>query len=146
MYMRSVFYLFLGFIFSYSAFADEVDKRVVGIVKVSKANVQNRAVSDSRYIVDSYDLGTVVELDYCDKYDWCKLKEKNLYISKASLGVMSFTPEQLNNIDKATQTQYTTEPKATTPTQKCMKLKHINLDENEIFVNGGVKIGSMKAA
>ncbi len=130
---RSVFYLFLVFIFSFSAFADGIDIRVVSIVKVSKTNVQNKAAPGSRYIVDSYELGTVVDLDYCDKYDWCKLKEKNLYISKASLGVMSFIPEPLNNIDKATQAQDITEPEVITPIQKCIKLKRINLDENDIL-------------
>ncbi|MBA3026456.1 MAG: ShlB/FhaC/HecB family hemolysin secretion/activation protein [Sulfurimonas sp.] len=130
---RSVFYLFLGCIFSLSAFADELDKRVVGIVKVSKATVQNRALPDSRYIVDFYDLGTVVELDHCDRYDWCKLKENNLYISKASLGVMSFISEPLKNLNETNQPQYITKPKENNYIEQCIRLKHINLDENDIL-------------
>ncbi len=57
------------------------DEKLVAIVKVSKAKVQDRAYPSSKYVVDYYNLGTVIELEYCDKYDWCKLKEKNLGMS-----------------------------------------------------------------
>ncbi|RLA76398.1 MAG: hypothetical protein DRG78_19095 [Epsilonproteobacteria bacterium] len=115
----------------------KIDKKIVGIVKVSKAKVQNRAFPNSKYVVDYYNLGTVIDLEYCDKYDWCKLKEKNLYISKASLGVISFFPEEIKKIKKLTVPQQNivraVKVKETTPTQKCIKLKRINLDENDIL-------------
>ena len=133
MSIRSVFYLFVGFVFSFNAFANEINKRVVGIVKVSKAKVQNSAFPGSKYVIDSYELGTIVELEYCDKYDWCKLKDEDLYISKAHLGVMRFITEPQKSIEKATQPQQKMESEVIDKTEQCIKLTHINLDEDEIL-------------
>jgi hemolysin activation/secretion protein len=131
--IRNFIYFLPVFIFIPYVQANGTDMNLIGIVKVLKANVRDRNIPLDKYIVDSYDLGTVVELNYCDKYDWCKLKEKNLYISKASLGVMSFIQEPLKDINKTTQAQHITEPKTSNHTEQCIRLKHINLDENDIL-------------
>jgi len=73
------------------------DKTMVAIVKISKAKVRDRTMPDNKYIVDYYPLGKVFYLDYCDKYDWCKLKNKDLYISKATIGVMKYRENQQKN-------------------------------------------------
>lgn len=43
MYIKSFFYLFMGLVFPLNIFASEVEKKVIAIVKVSKAKVQNAA-------------------------------------------------------------------------------------------------------
>lgn len=64
--------------------------QLFGIVKVPIAKVRNQKVPDDKFIVDTYALGEMVELDYCDKLNWCKIKDKQLFISKVVLAVKRF--------------------------------------------------------
>jgi hypothetical protein len=63
---------------------------MMAIVKLSNANVQKNNASGLKYKVNNYKRGTLVELDYCDKYDWCKIKNEQLYLPKYSLYIEFF--------------------------------------------------------
>jgi hemolysin activation/secretion protein len=106
----------------------ENEKSLIAIVKISKAKVRDRAIPDNKYIVDYYKLGDVFYLDYCDRYDWCKVKDKELYLSKATLGVMDYTPKTIKKEISAVQTIEKKEKEI-----PCFQLKQIDLGENELF-------------
>ena len=126
--------LLLFFILPFSLYAVDSsnDSKLIAIVKVQKAKVRSEAVPNDKFIVKYYDLGTVLYLDYCDKYDWCKLKNKNLYISKATIGVMRFKKQKHEEVLIA-QAGTTKQSDQIKKKPICIKLKHIDLDENDIL-------------
>lgn len=130
-------YLLLFFILQFNLHAVDTNtaNKLIAIVKVSKAKVRSKAVPSDKFIVKYYDLGTVLYLDYCDKYDWCKLKNKNLYISKATIGVMSYDPTKvISSITIKDKLSKSKKPKKEISTQpSCIELQKIVIKENEIF-------------
>jgi hemolysin activation/secretion protein len=65
----------------------------------------------------------VFYLDYCDQYDWCKLEDQKLYISKATIGIM--------NIDSPIKIIQPTEHPLND--NQCIKLQRIKIHENDIL-------------
>lgn len=109
---------------SMHSYADINNENLISIVKVTKAKVRSQAVPNDKYIVDYYKLGDVIYLDYCDKFDWCKIRGQELYISKATIGVMSYKPSDIAKLDTVISTK---------KELKCIKLNKIHFDENELF-------------
>ena len=111
---------------SFTLYAKSSDV-LIAIVKTSKAKVRDRALPNDKYIVEYYHLGDVFYLDYCDKYDWCKIKDKQLYISKATLGVIEVAKP-------FTKTFIVKHEKVKTKKQpSCIRLIKIRVNENDIF-------------
>ncbi|MGD9718619.1 MAG: ShlB/FhaC/HecB family hemolysin secretion/activation protein [Sulfurimonadaceae bacterium] len=117
------------------AYADFKVGSLVGVVKVPSAKVRSVPFPNSKYITDVYLLGTVMELEGCDNYDWCKIVGKKLYLSKADLGTMRIHPYEKKSISaKVSVEQNTTktyEYKQSVPI--CIKLKRIDVDEFNVF-------------
>ena len=130
--IRKIIYLLPVFNFISYIQANVIDDKLLGIVKVSKANVRDRNIPLDKYIVDSYSLETVVELEYCDRYDWCKLKDKNLYMSKVALGTM-VTSNKVDMNTTVTPEQADLEQVSEPVETPCIKLTQIDVDENEIL-------------
>jgi hemolysin activation/secretion protein len=99
---------------------NSMKKELVGVVKAPVAKVRNKAIPDDAYIVDNYQKGTIVRLEYCDEFHWCKIKDKQLFISEVILGVMEFLPKQMEQYKKKQQ--------------KCIELEQISLDKNDILI------------
>jgi len=128
-------FLLLSFILEFNIHAVDLKttSKLIAIVKVSKAKVRSKAVPSDKFIVKYYDLGTVFYLEYCDKYDWCKLEKKDLYISKATIGVMRYDPAKVIYHVK-TKYKLPKKPKKEIPTQaSCVELQKIVIQDNEIF-------------
>ena len=116
----------LMLLFTCTLYANSSDV-LIAIVKTSKAKVRDRALPEDKYIVEYYHLGDVFYLDYCDKYDWCKIKDKQLYISKATLGVMEVAkPRNTTVVAKEEKVKTKKQP-------SCIPLTKIHVNENEIF-------------
>ncbi len=125
------------------------EKELISIVRVEKATVYNKNVLEEKNIVDYYPRGKVMQLEWCNDFDWCKVQDKELYISKVALGVMSidkFKDNTSNVIKKLEDTITKDEQKQELDNKntikkdqvkvnkkECLKLKRIDLSENEIF-------------
>ena len=68
-------YIILFLITSNIVLADDY---TIAIVKLFNVNVQKENRSGLAYKVNNYKKGKILELEYCDKYDWCKIKNKEL--------------------------------------------------------------------
>lgn len=150
MFIRGFVFLFIFLNFIYSS-----EKELVSIVRTDNLSVYSKNIADDKYKVDSYSKGKVLKLDRCDKYNWCKVKDKELYLSKILLGIMEIKKDNKNKklIKKLEQTlskenivkseektkQNKKKPikkQETKPKKKktsCVKLKQIDLSENKIF-------------
>jgi hemolysin activation/secretion protein len=108
---------------------------LVGVVKVPQAKVRKIPFPNSKYIIDTYALGTVMELEGCDAYDWCKIEGKRLYLSKANLGTMRIHPyEKKHLLASDTIEKNTTQvDDSTQVAPTCIKLKRIDVDEYEVL-------------
>jgi hemolysin activation/secretion protein len=96
---------------------------MMAIVKLSNVNVQKDNASGLKYKVNNYKRGTLVELDYCDQYNWCKIKNEQLYLPKYSLSIEFF--KELYPKEKST--------KIKSIKSKCIKLRKIDLDEKKLL-------------
>lgn len=134
-----------------SLIATEVEK-LIGVVKMQRAEVYSKPLPYRKYIVDNYGLGMFIELESCDKYDWCKVVNKELYVSKSALGTMYVPAEaydrnepvfpkideerpvksEAKELDKS-EDAFFEQKEPQTKTASCIRLKHIDLDENDIF-------------
>jgi len=50
-------------------------------IKVATANIRSRAFPTAN-IIDVLEKGTLVSIDYCNKFGWCKLTNENKFVSK----------------------------------------------------------------
>lgn len=134
--MKFFLIYFLGITLCISAL--KANDFVVGIVILPKVNVQSFPKSGELYKVSSYLKGKIVTLKGCNKYDWCKLKDANLYIPKYALGIMKLDNSPFKNVKIFNEK----EPKPLTTkvllaqkkrSSTCIELKQISLSENELF-------------
>ncbi len=132
LYITKQYLPFLLLVNPLYTFAENEVSQMLGVVKIETAKVRKKASPASKYIVDHYSLGTVVELEYCDRYDWCKLKDKNLYISKVALGTMVTSNKVERNTAIAPE-QAELEQVSQPVETPCIKLTRIDVDENEIL-------------
>ncbi|MDA3946724.1 MAG: POTRA domain-containing protein [Helicobacteraceae bacterium] len=131
--------------------ADETEK-FIGVIKIKSAKAYGKPLPDRKYVIGSYSLGTFVELESCDRYDWCKVSNQELYISKAALGTMYVPAEAYDRnapVYPKIEGNRSVEPEAKeekkyeeipdkqkvpqTKVASCIRLKHIDLDENDIL-------------
>jgi hemolysin activation/secretion protein len=122
------YFIFFTFLFFELGLAKEVIQKelLIGVVKAESAAVRNKKSSSKDFIVNTYSLGTVLDLDYCDEHQWCKLKDQELFIPKYFLGIMK-------NPNIHSSSKKSTIPKAKLLKAKCIKLTQINMSENELL-------------
>jgi len=126
-------------LFSYTQASNKYsDNYLIGIVKIPSANYRAKTVLNPSNIKGQYTLGKLLELESCDKYNWCKIKNKDLYIAKSVMGIMSLnnSPFIDNEIKKEKEPKKKNTKKTTKPKElqtNCIKLKQIDLNENELF-------------
>lgn len=53
----------------------------IKIVSVDNSNIRNEPSTQAE-IVEVVKKDTKIQIEFCDKYDWCKLKDEEKYISK----------------------------------------------------------------
>ena len=53
----------------------------IKIVAVDNSNIRKEPNSQAE-IVEVVKKDTKIQIEFCDKYDWCKLKDEEKYISK----------------------------------------------------------------
>lgn len=133
-------FVFIFILLNSTVIAKETE--LISIVKVERTSVYSKNIRDKKYLVTHYEKGKVQKLDFCDKYDWCKIKDKELFLSKISLGIM-----EIENKDKEThkvikklentllkeKTPKDDKKQNTPQTLTCIKLNQIDLDENDIL-------------
>jgi DNA repair exonuclease SbcCD ATPase subunit len=59
----------------------EVKKSNIYTIKVEIANLRDRPITSGN-IIENLNRGQQVEVEYCDKFDWCKINGEEKYISK----------------------------------------------------------------
>jgi hemolysin activation/secretion protein len=109
----------------------------IGVIKIPVANYRTKPSLKNKYIKGQYKKGTLLELESCDKYGWCKIKDKDLYISKFVLGFMKLNNNPFVEIKKTSNNRIVPKVNITQKIKslprKCIKLKKIELNENSIF-------------
>ena len=50
-------------------------------IKVNSANIRSKAFPTAK-IIDVLDKGTLVSIEYCNKFSWCKLKDEEKFVSR----------------------------------------------------------------
>ena len=92
---------------------------------------------DSKYKVDNYSRGTIIELEKCDYFDWCKVKQKELFVPKYALRIMNIPHSPFDNYVQLQNNKTNTviAKKSTTKPKPCIKLIKIDLNEYKILSN-----------
>lgn len=111
------------------------DTELISIVRVPSIPVSSKTDSANKYIVDHYPRGKVLKLDWCDKHNWCKVKDKELYLAKIMIGIMEVEKleDNIKHVIKKLDQPTSTTADKTLQKPSCIKLKQIDLTENKIF-------------
>ncbi len=110
--------------------------KTIAIVKVTKTALYSQPSLDKKYFKTFYTLGEIFYIDGCDAYDWCKVSGKELYISKASIGIMkipSQTKKRQTITSKKTPLHQKKLEKKRSIKKSCFRLQHISIDDNELL-------------
>lgn len=65
-------------------FVDEKEKENIRTIAVARSNIREEPNINAK-IVEVLKKDTQIKIEFCDKYDWCKLKDEEKYISKLLL-------------------------------------------------------------
>jgi hypothetical protein len=63
---------------------DEKEKENIKTIAVARSNIREEPNINAK-IVEVLKKDTQIKIEFCDKYDWCKLKDEEKYISKLLL-------------------------------------------------------------
>lgn len=134
-FSRILFYLiiFLNFLHANESHFLDIN-HLIGIVKVESVNYRSKPSLNKKYIKGEFTQGTILEIDSCDKYNWCKIKNEDLFVAKQLISIMKLNNNEFLKKIKLKPISTKIENKQVNTVKKsCQKLKTIDLNESILF-------------
>ena len=107
----------------------------VAKVNIKTVNLRTSPISNSDNILYKYSYGRYLVLEYCDKYNWCKIENKEQYVSKLALDItnINIIKKKINALKVSDKNISTNAIKLKNKVSSCIKIKQIDVKENEFF-------------
>jgi len=99
--LRNVsFILFVTVSISYASTNENINTKkdyLIGRVKIPIANYRTKPYLNNKYLMGQYKKGTLLELESCIKYDWYKIKDQDLDITKLNTSLFIQTKYKIKS-------------------------------------------------